>query len=185
MSLENSTTTSDFLQWDEALSLVSKLERDEEYTFSLLIAAGIFTGLRISDIKSLRWTDLLESENISLNEKKTGKKRLIKINPLLQGIAKRLYLKIGQPMEDEIFSLSIQYINRKFKQIKVGYKLKINHISSHSLRKTFGRRVWEMDNHSEKALIMLSEIFNHSGTAITRKYLGIRAQEISNIYELL
>jgi integrase len=83
------------------------------------------------------------------------------------------------------FAVSTQFINRKLKEIKVVYRLKIDHFSTHSFRKTFGRRIWEQDNHSEKSLIMLSEIFNHSGTVITRKYLGIRQEEIANVYELL
>tara|TARA_R110002051_G_scaffold95783_2_gene165805 strand:- start:1493 stop:1696 length:204 start_codon:yes stop_codon:yes gene_type:complete len=57
-----------------------------------------------------------------------------------------------------------------------------NRISSHSLRKSFGRRVWENNGKSDEALTYLSEIFNHQSIAMTRKYLGIRADEIKDIY---
>lgn len=50
MSLPLSNTTSDALNWDEAMSLIRRLYRDHDYTLSLLIATGCFTGLRISDI---------------------------------------------------------------------------------------------------------------------------------------
>ena len=50
MSLKYSNTTADFLRWDEAMNLIRKLANDNNYSISLLIALGCFTGLRISDI---------------------------------------------------------------------------------------------------------------------------------------
>ncbi len=35
------------------------------------------------------------------------------------------------------------------------------------------------------ALVMLSELFNHSNIAITKRYLGIRKDEILRCYDLL
>ena len=54
MSLKYSSTTADYLQWSEAMNLIRKLARDNNYKMSLLIALGCFTGLRISDILALR-----------------------------------------------------------------------------------------------------------------------------------
>ena len=59
MSLKYSSTTADYLQWNEAMNLVRKLARDSNYKMSLLIALGCFTGLRISDILALRWNQIL------------------------------------------------------------------------------------------------------------------------------
>ena len=59
MSLKYSNTTADYLQWDEAMNLIRKLAKDGNYKMSLLIALGCFTGLRISDIRSLRWSQIL------------------------------------------------------------------------------------------------------------------------------
>jgi hypothetical protein len=43
------------------------------------------------------------------------------------------------------------------------YSIKVEHLSTHSLRKTFGRKVVESaGENSEMALIKLSELFNHS-----------------------
>ncbi len=53
MSLKYSSTTADYLQWSEAMNLIRKLARDNNYKMSLLIALGCFTGLRISDILAL------------------------------------------------------------------------------------------------------------------------------------
>ena len=64
MSLKYSSTTADYLQWSEAMNLIRKLARDNNYKMSLLIALGCFTGLRISDILALRWNQILDAEEI-------------------------------------------------------------------------------------------------------------------------
>ena len=84
MSLKNSYVTSDYIEWDTMLSLVRKLYRDKEYRLSLLIGCGSFFGLRISDILTLTWSMLLDDERFVIIEKKTGKRREIKINSNFQ-----------------------------------------------------------------------------------------------------
>ena len=80
MSIKNSHVTSDYIEWDSMLSLVRKLFRDGEYRLSLLIGCGCFFGLRISDLLSLDWTMILDDTKFTLIEKKTGKRREIRIN---------------------------------------------------------------------------------------------------------
>ncbi|PXY45240.1 hypothetical protein DMB68_11150 [Flavobacterium hydrophilum] len=72
---------------------------------------------------------------------------------------------------------SPQHVNRLLKKY-----FKKGKISTHSLRKSFGRRVWENYNQSVRSLIYLSELFQHSSIIITRIYLGIRQEELDNIY---
>lgn len=82
---------------------------------------------------------------------------------------------------------SIQRINILLKEIKTGHGLKsVKNFSTHSLRKTFGRHIYEnASTNGELALVMLSELFNHSNIAITKRYLGIRKDEIMGCYDLL
>ncbi len=77
-----------------------------------------------------------------------------------------------------------QSINVILKEVFAKEAKKLN-ISSHSLRKSFGRKVFENNGESEKALTYLSELFNHTSPTITRKYLGIRQEELNNIYDYL
>jgi integrase len=58
----------------------------------------------------------------------------------------------------------------------------LNITGFYTLRKTFGKRVWEMDGQSERSLVYLSQIFNHSNVGITRRYIGIVQEDIRNIY---
>lgn len=193
MSQKHSYTIADYLPWDTMLNLTHRLYKDGKYRISLLVACGSFLGLRISDLLSLSWEQIL-CENFVLNEKKTGKHREIKVNASVQAHIKECYkaLDIKDPHEKCFLNrygdvISIQRINVILKQIKVKYMLKdIQHFSTHSFRKTFGRKVVEMaGENSEMALIKLGEIFNHTSPSITRRYLGLRQQELREVYESL
>jgi integrase len=193
MALKGQHTTTGFIQWSELTSLVLKLQRDEEYKFSLLIGTGAFTGLRISDVLSLSWQQLLDKDIIELNEKKTGKHRKIKINTDLQALIKSNYKAMGQPELDTLVfvnkygtkQINVQWVNVKLKEILTKYGIKTENPSTHSLRKSFGRRVWELNDYSEKSLVLLSELFNHSNIQITKRYLGIKEKELFDVYDSL
>ena len=193
MSLKNSYTTSDYLQWDSATTLVRKLYRDKNYRISLLVGCGIFFGLRISDLLRLTWNMLLNKEaKFVLIEKKTGKRREVKINREFQKHIKDCYQALHIDNTAELCFLStrkkvysIQGINLILKELKYRYNLKIDHFSTHSLRKTFGRKVFESSDDAELALVKLMELFNHSSLAITKRYLGLRQEEILETYDVL
>lgn len=192
MSRLHSMTTADYLEWNIMLSVVRKLYKDGNYRMSLLIGTGAFTGLRISDILQLKWSMLLD-HNFVLTEKKTGKSREIKINQDFYRHIQDCYKMLDiQDLNEYCFLskkgsvYSVQRVNVLFKEIKVKYNLKIVNFSTHSLRKTFGRRVVEMSgDKSEMALIKLAELFNHSTPQITRRYLGLRREELLEVYDNL
>lgn len=185
--------TSDYLEWDTAMSLIRKLFKDRNYRMSLLIGCGCFFGLRISDILTLSWSMLLDDDKFTLNEKKTNKRRTVKINSDFQRHIKHCHDALHITNDDEKCFLSkkkivysTQRINILFKEIKKKYNLKIEHFSTHSMRKTFGRKVYESSGeNANMALIKLSEIFNHSNISITKIYLGIREKELLETYDLL
>jgi site-specific recombinase, phage integrase family len=193
MSLKYSNTTADYLEWSEAMNLIRRLTKDKNYKISLLIAIGCFTGLRISDILTLRWKQILGVSEFTITERKTGKQRTIRLNKELQLHIKDCYehiipLGITAPVlvsqKGTVFT--VQRINVILKELKQRYRLKIKHFSCHSLRKTFGRQVYNMNSdNAELALIKLMELFNHSSVAITKRYLGLRKEEILETYDCL
>jgi len=185
--------TSDYMEWDVMLSLIRKLYRDGNYRMSLLIGCGCFFGLRISDILTLTWSMLLNDDKFTLNEKKTNKRRVVKINADFQQHIKQCHdaLSIKNDSEKCFLSqkkvvYSTQRINVLFKEIKRKYNLKIEHFSTHTMRKTFGRKVFESaGENANMALMRLSELFNHSNVSVTKIYLGIREKELLETYDLL
>lgn len=193
MSIKHTCTTSDYIEWNTMLNLVRRLFKDGDFRMSLLIGCGSFFGLRISDLLSLSWDMLLDRDSFIVVEQKTGKRRTIRINDEFKKHIQDCYnaLLITNRSEKCFISqkkcvYSIQRVNVRLKEIKTRYHIKVEHLSTHSLRKTFGRRVVECaGDNSEMALIKLSELFNHSSPQITRRYLGIRHEELMEIYDTL
>jgi len=193
MSAKFSQTTSDHLEWGQAMNLIRNLYNDENYKMSLLVSLGCFFGLRISDILSLRWEQIYNLDEFTLVEQKTKKNRTIKINAQLKQHIKDCYQKIKPLTLDEfIFTsqkgsvYSIQRINVILKDLKTKYNLKIKNFSSHSLRKCFGREIFNRSaENAELAIVKLSQLFNHSNPAITRRYLGISQKELMETYDIL
>jgi integrase len=193
MSAKFSKTTADHLSWSEAMNLIRNLYNDENFKISLLISMGCFFGLRISDILSLRWEQIYNLDELSLVEHKTGKTREIKINAQLKRHIIDCYNSIIPRSLDEFIFTSqkgsiytIQRINVILKEMKGRYNLKIKNFSSHSLRKCFGREIFNRSNeNAELAIVKLSQLFNHSNPSITRRYLGISQKELLDTYDVL
>ena len=193
MSQKHTNTTSDYMEWSTMLNLVRRLYRDRYFRISLLIGCGCFFGLRISDLLSLTWEMLLDGDSFMIQEKKTGKRRIIRINPNFRLHIEDCFTALDiQDRSEKCFLskkktvYSIQRINVILKEIRERYNLKIEHFSTHTFRKTFGRQVVEQaGENSEMALIKLSELFNHSSPQITRRYLGLRQEELMEVYDSL
>lgn len=193
MSLKGTRTTADYIEWNTMLSLIRKLFKDGDYTMSLFIGCGCFFGLRVSDLRRLTWRMLLESDRFVLTEKKTSKRRIVKVNGDFRSHIEKCREALGvEDLDIPCFLsrknmvYSTQRINVKLKEIKAQYKIKVDNFSCHSLRKAFGRRVFEQSGeNAQLALVKLSELFNHSSVAITKIYLGLREKELLETYDLL
>ena len=194
MSLRGQRTTTTSMDWDTFKSLISKLERDGEYKFCLLITIGVFTGLRISDLLQLRFSQFENADILTIQEQKTRKTRRIKINPDLKQIVERVKGRMVTIDTDQYIFLNKygtkpidqSYVNVKLKDILKRYDIVLEgNASSHLFRKTLGNRVLRLNNYSNESVILLMELFGHSSPAITKRYLGLREQEILDVYDSL
>ncbi|MCB0756649.1 MAG: tyrosine-type recombinase/integrase [Flavobacteriales bacterium] len=185
-------TTTSYIEWNQMLGLCERLKSDGLYREYLLILTGCHFGLRISDLLSLRWCDVIEKSQVTIIERKTNKKRVIAIHDRVKDalavckphFEKQRHWTLQSPLFANRWgdAISVSYVNKRLKYVFVIYRVKTDKASSHVLRKSFGRHLWSVYNESEKALIFLSEIFGHSNTAVTRRYLGITQEEISDAY---
>jgi len=201
MSVEGSITKSNFIDYDKALNVGLKLmkrrllneygvkHRNEkprtlfgkDANFGFYIIVAINTGLRIGDILKLTREDFKRGFK-EFREQKTNKAKKVKFNDIVL----KQFKDINNFSDDYVFTsqkgsvFSRQQINRKLKQV---FNSVDKNISSHSLRKSFGRRVYENNNETEKSLITLSHIFNHSSISQTRDYLDITQEEIEDVYD--
>jgi integrase len=182
------------MDWDTFKSLISKLERDGEYKFCLLITIGVFSGLRIGDLLQLRFSQFENADILTIQEQKTKKTRRIKINPDLKQIIERVKSRmVGADTNQYIFvnkygtkPIDKSYVNVKLKELLKQYNIVLEgNASSHLFRKTLGNRVLRLNNYSNESVILLMELFGHSSPSITKKYLGIREREIHDVYDSL
>lgn len=155
-----------------------------------LIVMGLNSALRIGDILSLRWEDVRRESayrrHIWVREQKTGKDNMFPVNPMMVEALEfyRHYLT-GYSSEKYIFEsqkdrgnpISRSQAFRIIKKVADQCGLR-EHISCHSLRKTFGYYAWKQG--TPPALLM--SIYNHSSYEITKRYLCIDQQEKDKVY---
>ncbi len=162
---------------------------------STMIAIGLNTALRISDILSLTYKDVYTGSgephsHIVVREHKTGKENRIYLNKTLRRalaayrkvlIGTRMYQK-GNPYlfpstRKEGAPLSRYQAYRIISRAADGTGME-DHISCHSLRKTFGYHAWRQG--TDPLLIML--LLNHSSIRITMRYLCIEQDDKDAVY---
>ena len=177
------------LEWQEMKKLLKHLEQDENYKFALLLLLGCSTGFRISDLLRLEWSQVLDKTYLTLAEKKTGKARTTKIPLAVQTLIRKYYRALN-PKYEPCFAgrsgsaFTSQYVNKQLKYIKAKYPIEHEgQFSTHTFRKTYGKRLYDQAEDKSAALIHISKILNHSSVEITREYIGIVAQDIEEMLD--
>lgn len=172
-------TKSNYIDFDKAYNAALRMKGTKNENFGFYIVVAICTGLRIGDILKLKRKNF-EDGVYQLREQKTGKQKFLPFNKKVLEYYNELRNKSEIVFRsNKNTTYSNQQINSKIKQT---FQTKNKNYSSHSLRKSFGRRVYEMHNRSEDALINLSEIFNHTSVRVTRTYLDITQEKLDSIY---
>lgn len=173
----------------------------------MLFVVGINFGLRVSDLLSLRFCDLLNDdctfktelrvfEKKTANTRKRKKNRYIAINDAAMD-AVELYLMHtpGVSLSDYLFRsesnrhgdgkpLDRKSVDRILKDIAEKCQLHVK-MSTHSLRKTFGYHQMVMSNNDPRKLVLLQKMFGHSSMLETMCYIGITDEEIADAYRNL
>lgn len=164
-------TKAEIDEFREALAMSKQSDRN-----LLLFNIGINTGLRIGDIVKLRIEDVKGRSNVVVNEGKTKKPRRVYLTAIMGDIAD--YLD-GRPDEGWLFPsrkgdghITPTQAYRIYS--KAADLLGRADIGTHTGRKTFGFHYYQRT----KDVATLMEIFNHSDQATTKRYIGIREQEI-------
>lgn len=147
----------------------------------MLFLTGIYTGLRISDILSLRIKDVKDKTCIRLREQKTGKEKMIEINSVLKKAIKEYCI---DKKDEEFLIRSSRRMNKAISRV-MGYKIlkaigkefNLECLGTHTMRKTFGYHFYKQT----KDVVLLQKIFNHSDPSITLHYIGIEQENINSV----
>ena len=191
-------TTTEPISWTRAMMLLAAM-RDKSLAHDnirLMLACGFYLGLRIGDILQLRYEQLV-GEELIIHEQKTGKERRIFLNGGFKDIVDQVvsnmsftptgyvfvYNRRGQ---DKNTPISVTSANKRIRKVFTHYEIACKNPSSHCLRKTFGKHVFELMGKTDEALLILSEIFNHQGNLhVTKKYIGILDEQVQDVYRNL
>lgn len=180
--------------------LVKQLEysdsRKSSNQMAFLINFGCHVALRRGDLLNLRWSDIVEDvddEIIPVNsfiikEGKRGAIRKITLNESIRNHIKRYYDSLNVNLVEYVFSnrdgdqMSDRYFNAELSRINKRYKLGVSTFSTHSFRKTWARHLWDKNGQTDGILSKISHAIGHKDTATTRIYLGIKDQEVVDLY---
>ncbi len=152
-----------------------KKNNDRDY---IMFVTGIYSGLRISDILNLRNGDARRLK-ITVREKKTGKQRIIEINPTL----KKALTEFTEGKDpDDYLIKSREGYNRPIDRTtawkilqKVAKKFGLENIGTHTLRKTFGYHFYMQ----YKDIYLLMAILNHDDPADTKRCIGLEQEAVN------
>lgn len=156
----------------------------------LLIIMGLNTAFRITDILHLRWNmvyDFTEhhlKSHVEIIEQKTGKHAMVVINAALKEALTRWYKTKRPAPTDFVFEstrgkrpIDRHQAYRIIRKAAAKSDLP-DHISCHSLRKTFGYHAWKSG--VQPAILM--SIYNHSSYRITMRYLCIDQDDKDDVF---
>ena len=153
----------------------------------LLFVFGINSGLRISDILSLKLRDIKDyrghlKEYLDIKEQKTKKTRRVHFNKQIKE-ALNYYLDKTKIFDLERYLFinektnenkpitrvrAYQLINKWCRDVGINYK-----VGGHTLRKSFAYHLFDQGVRIER----ISSLLNHQNTKVTFRYIGITDDE--------
>ena len=185
------------------------LVENKRWRDNMLFIVGINFGLRFSDLRVLRFCNLINDnftfkETFAVFEKKTRntrkrkKNRYITINnAVMEAVTLYLENTPGICLSDYMFRsisnrkskdgnqpITLQAADYLLKGIAKDLDLTM-HMSTHTLRKTFCYHQMVMSSNDSRKLLLLQKMMNHSSPAQTLDYIGITGEEIEAAYKEL
>ena len=178
------------------------------YRDNMLFIVGINFGLRVSDLRMLRFShiindDLSFKDKFAVFEKKTRNTRKKKINryisinnAVMDAVVLYLEHTPNVCLSDFMFRsqsyrggnknvpLTERSIDRIMNGIADDLHLDIR-MSTHTLRKTFCYHQMVMSHNDQRKLLLLQKMLNHSSPVQTLAYIGLTSEEIEDAYKSL
>lgn len=193
---------------DDIQKVSHYLIENKRYRDNMLFIVGINFGLRVSDLRLLRFSHLINDnltfkdsfpvfEKKTKNTRKRKRNRYITINnAVIEAVSLYLEHTPGVSLSDYLFNsvsknglengnpLNRKSIDRILKGIANDCNLNI-HMSTHTLRKTFAYWVMVQGGNDQRRLLLLQKMFGHSSPEQTLQYIGIDREEIAEAYRNL
>ena len=193
---------------DDIMRVSRYLLDNRRFRDNMLFIVGINFGLRVSDLRQLRFAHLINDnmtfkssfpifEQKTRNTRKHKRNRYITINAAVrQSIITYLENTPGVCLSDYLFRSESNHggssnepihrnsVDRILKGLAKDLDLNIQ-MSTHTLRKTFAYHQMVMSNNDPRKLLLLQKMMGHSTAAQTLDYIGITGEEIEEAYRKL
>lgn len=193
---------------DDIIRISQFLIEKKRFRDNMLFVVGINFGLRVSDLRILRFSHLINDdctfrdrfpilEKKTKNTRKHQRNRYISINTaVVEAVTLYLENTPGVHLSDYMFRsasnngcnenkpISKQAVDAVLKGVAKDLGLG-NRMATHSLRKTFAYHQMVMSGNDPRKLLLLQKMFGHSTAAQTLDYIGITSEEIDEAYRML
>jgi len=193
---------------DDIMRISQYLIDNKRWRDNMLFIVGINFGLRASDLRMLRFSNLINDnctfkdsfpvfEKKTRNTRKRKKNRYITINTaVIEAVTLYLENTPGVSLSDYMFKseasnssgenvpIAVRSIEWVLKRAAKDLGLNI-HVATHTLRKTFCYHQMLMSHNDSRKLLLLQKMLGHSSPAQTLDYIGITAEEIEEAYREL
>lgn len=157
----------------EKIEQIQAVLKEQSIRDWLLFTIGINSGLHLSDLLSLKVSDVKDRSIVSIKEEKTGKVKTFQLSPQL-----KIYIEeYIQYMDSDAYLFPSQRTGNPIKRIRVyrilneaAKQVGLNDIGTHTLRKTYGYHYYLRT----KNVSVLRDLFNQSAPSVTLKYIGVK-----------
>lgn len=167
---------------------IKRLLKDETRNL-LLFTIGVNSGLRVQDILSLRLEAVASAsvgDRITIREKKTGKQNVLMVNREIHEALGAHLAARGDCDPKEFLIRSRKGRNYPLTTYRVTHLVQqwcdaINlpgNYGAHTLRKTW---CYQQRKQYGVSWELLAKRLNHSNPAVTRRYLGVQAEEVEEV----
>lgn len=193
---------------EDIYKITEYLVEKQRWRDNMLFIVGINFGLRASDLRMLRFSNLINDnltfkDSFPVFEKKTRntrsrkKNRYITVNDaVVEAVTLYLEHTPGVSLSDYMFRsksnngsnqnnpISVRAIEQILKGIASELDLNVK-MSTHTLRKTFCYWMMVRGQNEPRRLLLLQKMLGHSSMLQTLTYIGLDADEISEAYRTL
>jgi len=165
----------------ETINKIGVYLKNQNMRDYILFRCMLYLALRTQDIIDLKVGDVKGKNRIVVKETKTRKRKYVDINPdLLKELADYTEFKgDDEPLFPSVRTKKALSRAQAFRSLqKAGQAIGMESLSGHVLRKTFCYHAYM----NGTPLSVLCELLNHSSEAVTRKYIGLRQEDIKEAY---
>ena len=170
------------------IETMKKILRASGKRNEMLFVLGINSALRVSDLLGLKVGDVVDEagkvkEAVYLNERKTGKSKAFPLNDAAKKIIGEYVEEVKPDREAPLFpsrkgSKAISRVQAWEILSEAAKEVEIEHVGTHTLRKTFGYHIYMRTNN----LGLVQKLLNHRSSGETLRYIGIEQDEMDEAY---